>query len=116
MKAGRGVPRSAVQAADKGNRTRSLAVYCLTSRCALAIVRRELYASANGDSWYLCREGSGRVFVEHEPNLPSGGKSSRIELSAFLQRPQGPEHQALLRLIGTLVDEDSLPQQSVRTV
>lgn len=105
-----------VQAAAKGNRTRCLAVYRLTTRCALEIFRRELYASANGDSWYLCREGSGRVFVEHEPNLPSGGKSSRIELSAFLQRPQGPEHQALLRLIGTLVDEDSLPQQSVRTV
>ena len=100
----------------KGNRTRGAAVYCLISRCALAIFRRELYASANGDSWYLCREGSGRVFVEHEPNLPSGGKSSRIELTAFLQRPQGPEHQALLHLIGTLVDRDSPIHHSVRTV
>ena len=100
----------------KGNRIRDAAVYCLISRCALAIFRRELYASANGDSWYLCREGSGRVFVEHEPNLPSGGKSSRIELTAFLLRPQGPEHQALLHLIGTLVDRDNPIHQSVRTV
>jgi hypothetical protein len=61
-------------------------------------------------------EDSGRVFVEHEPNVPSGGKSSCIELSAFLQRPQGPEHQALLRLIGSLVDKDGPPQHSVRTV
>jgi hypothetical protein len=82
----------------------------------LAIFRRELYVSANGDSWYLCREDSVRVFVEHEPNLPSGGKSSRVELGAFLQRPQGPEHQALLHLIGTLVDGGNLTQHSVRIV
>jgi hypothetical protein len=68
--------------------------------------RRELYRSPTGDCWSLGREPeSGRAFVIHEPNGPSGGKNSHIELGAFLNgAPNGPEHQALLRLIGTLVD------------
>jgi hypothetical protein len=68
--------------------------------------RRELYRSPNGDSWFLGREPtSGLAFVIHQPNAPSGGRVSHIELAAFL-RPDavGPEQQALLRLIGTLVD------------
>ncbi|WP_246102667.1 hypothetical protein [Methylobacterium terricola] len=41
----------------------------------------------------------------HQPNGPSGGKLSHIELGAFLSDGSGrPEQQALLRLIGTLVD------------
>ena len=74
----------------------------------MALQSRELYRSApNGDRWSLVRESqSGRVFVEHEPNVSSGGKTSRIEVGDFLARGgHGPEHQALLRLIGTLVDE-----------
>jgi hypothetical protein len=48
----------------------------------------------------------GRVFVRHEPNLASGGKTSDIEIGAFLNRSgQSPEKQELLRLIGTLVEE-----------
>ena len=36
---------------------------------------------------------------------PSGGKLSHIELGEFLRAGgSGPEHQALLRLIGALVD------------
>ena len=67
---------------------------------------RELYASSNGDRWLLAREpGSGRVFVRHEPNLASGGHVAEFEIGDFLTRGgQGPEHQALLRLIGTLVE------------
>jgi len=68
---------------------------------------RELYRSApNGDRWSLVREPqSGQVFVEHEPNVSSGGKPSRVEVGDFLARgADGPEHQALLRLIGTLID------------
>ncbi|MBX6744491.1 MAG: hypothetical protein IRY87_20865 [Acetobacteraceae bacterium] len=68
---------------------------------------RELYASANGDRWLLVRDaGSGRVFVRHEPNAASGGQRAEIEIGEFLARgSQGPEHQALLRLIGTLVGD-----------
>jgi hypothetical protein len=49
---------------------------------------------------------SGHVFIVHEPNVPSGGRASHIEIGAFLAAGgRGPEHQELLRLIGTLVDE-----------
>jgi hypothetical protein len=67
---------------------------------------RELYQSSNGDRWRLARDpNSGRVFIEHEPNLSSGGRTARIEIAAFLSAGgHGPEHQELLRLIGTLVD------------
>jgi len=69
--------------------------------------RRELYRSPNGDVWFLGREPtSGAAFVIHQPNGPSGGQLSHIELGAFLNGgPSGrPEQQALLRLIGSLVD------------
>ena len=66
--------------------------------------RRELYRSPSGESWYLGREpGDGRAFVIHQPNGPSGGRLSHIELGEFLRNAGGPEQQALLRLIGTLV-------------
>ena len=56
--------------------------------------RRRLYNSSNGDKWFLCRERSGGVVVLHEPNAPSGGKASQIELSDFLAKQnQGPQHQ-----------------------
>jgi hypothetical protein len=74
--------------------------------------RRELYRSApNGDRWSLVREpASQRVFIEHEPNTPSGGQTTQIEIGDFLMRGgHGPEHQALLRLIGTLVEAPGLP-------
>jgi len=74
----------------------------------MAYQRRELYRSApNGDRWSLVREDtSRRVFIEHEPNESSGGRVSQIEIEDFLARgPRGPEHHALLRLIGTLVEE-----------
>ena len=67
--------------------------------------RRELYRSPNGDSWFLGREPtSGRAFITHQPNAPSGGRLSHIELGEFLRDQKGPEQQALLRLIGTLVE------------
>jgi hypothetical protein len=72
--------------------------------------KRELYRSApNGDRWLLVREvGSERVFIEHEPNVSSGGRASHIEIEDFLMHGgRGPEHQALLRLIATLVEEPS---------
>ena len=68
--------------------------------------RRELYRSPNGDSWFLGREPTtGYAFIIHQPNAPSGGRLSHIELGEFLRDdPKGPQHQALLRLIGTLVE------------
>lgn len=71
---------------------------------------RILYNSPNGDRWLLCLDPeSERVFVRHEPNVPSGGQVSEIEIGAFLSRgPLNPEHQALLRLIATLVDQTSI--------
>src|SRR5260370_6897967 len=66
---------------------------------------RELYRSGpNGDQWSLVRETeSGRVFIEHKPNISSGGQTSHMEIGDFLVHGgHGPEHQALLRLIGAL--------------
>ena len=64
---------------------------------------RELYSSSNGDRWYLCRDTSGKVFVLHQANIPSGGRVSQIEVGHFLARGYGPE-QALLHMIGNLID------------
>jgi hypothetical protein len=67
---------------------------------------RELYRSANGDSWFLVRdESSATPHVLHEPNRASGGRSSRIEIGDFLTRDaNGPQHAELLRLVGLLAD------------
>jgi len=66
---------------------------------------RELYHSANGDRWHLVRDDEEEeVFVMHQPNAASGGQSTDIEIGTFLsQGGHGPQHQALLRLIGSLV-------------
>jgi hypothetical protein len=64
---------------------------------------RELYCSSNGDRW-SCRDAR-RVSVVHVPNVASGGQVENLEIREFLARGGGgPEHQELLRLIGTLVD------------
>jgi hypothetical protein len=78
----------------------------------MALQSRELYRSApNGDRWSLVWEPeSERVYIEHEPNLSSGGRTTHIEIGEFLAHGgRGPEHQALLRLIGTLVAEPRHP-------
>ena len=68
--------------------------------------RRELYRSPNGDAGFLGREPTnGHAFVIHQPNAPSGGRLSHMELGEFLRDAKGPEQQALLRLVGTLVEE-----------
>jgi hypothetical protein len=66
-----------------------------------------LYESANGDVWRLVRHPrSGVPMVEHEPNLGSGGRTSLTEIGQFLRAGgNGPEHQALLALIDTLIHE-----------
>ncbi len=70
----------------------------------MPVESRELYSSSNGDRWYLSRDPrSGRVFIRHEPNVSSGGVESSIEIVEFLRQGHGPQHQELLRLIGSLV-------------
>jgi hypothetical protein len=67
--------------------------------------RRVLYRSPNGDTWFIGREPmNGHAFIIHQPNAPSGGHLSHIELGEFLRDVKGPEQQVLLRLIGTLVE------------
>ncbi len=72
----------------------------------MSLETRGLYRTVDGDRWHLVRDAaSGRVFVRHEPNAASGGRASDIEVGDFLVRGgHGPEHQELLRLIGTLVE------------
>jgi hypothetical protein len=65
---------------------------------------RALYSSPNGDRWHLCKDAAGRVFVLHQANIPSGGQTSQIELHDFLARGYGPEQQALLQMLGTLIE------------
>jgi hypothetical protein len=71
----------------------------------MTIETRTLYQIPNGDRWQLARDAeTGRVFVRHEANRSSGGQVTDIEIGAFLNAGGlGPEHQELLRLIGTLV-------------
>jgi hypothetical protein len=75
----------------------------------MATETRRFYRSANGDRWHLARDtASGRVFIRHEANEPSGGKVTEIEIGDFLSSGgHGPEHAELLRLIGTLVEARS---------
>jgi maltose O-acetyltransferase len=70
----------------------------------MAVETRQLYSSANGDRWLLGRDPvTGDVFIRHEPNEPSGGQPSHVDIGEFLSRgPRNPEHHALLHLIGTL--------------
>jgi hypothetical protein len=70
--------------------------------------QREIYTSQEGGSWFLCRNESGHVYVVHEPSKASGDKGSAVGLGDFLSKPSiGPEHDALLRMIGSLVDQPS---------
>ena len=65
---------------------------------------RQLYRSPNGDSWFLAHDpATGRAFVRHQANTPSGGHVTDVELGAFLSGPQNPEREALLRLIGASI-------------
>lgn len=70
-----------------------------------SINRTLIYASSNGDRWYLCQDDETVVCVVHEPSEASGGAASRIDLSAFLESgSRAPEHRALLTMIATLVE------------
>ena len=72
---------------------------------------KEFYRSSNGDHWLLCRDvQSGTLFVRHQANATSGGLTTDIGIGYFLTcSPQHPEHDALLKLIGTLVEDSVKP-------
>lgn len=66
---------------------------------------REIYHSENGDRCFLCRDDAGRPFILHKANVSSGAMATKIELGDFLGKVKaGREHQALARLIGSLVN------------
>ncbi len=69
---------------------------------------RLIYASANGDRWHLLFDPTtGRSFVRHAGNVASGGHVTDVGLAIFLASGRdGPEHQEIWRLIGTLVGQD----------
>jgi hypothetical protein len=59
------------------------------------------HASSNGDSWSLSRDpATAAPVVVHVANPQSGGHVSRIDIESFLAGDaNGPEHQALRRLL-----------------
>jgi hypothetical protein len=64
--------------------------------------QRKIHQSANGDSWWLCQDDKG-MFILREANIPAGANTTKIELTEFLVKNRGaPEHQALLKMIGSL--------------
>jgi hypothetical protein len=72
----------------------------------MPVQTRTLYQSSNGDRWSLGQDtDTGRVFVRHEANLSSGGRTTELAIGDFLsQGGLGPEKQELLRLIGGLTE------------
>ena len=68
------------------------------------ITLRKLHSGPEREEWFLARDAaSDRVFIRYQP--PDPAEPADFEVGEFLIRGvYGPEHQALLRLIGTLVD------------
>jgi hypothetical protein len=70
---------------------------------SVANTSKLIYASSNGDQWFLARDvESGQAFVRHVPNPASGGEPNHIEIDAFLSKDRGsPQRQELMRMIPT---------------
>jgi hypothetical protein len=83
----------------------------------MSMQKRQLYSSPNGDKWFLCGDpDTDNVFIRHEANVSSGGHVTEMDIGTFLSGGQrNPEHQALLHLIGTLVESNpQVPRQDTR--
>ena len=79
----------------------------------MRLEKRQFYTSPNGDTWLLVRDtGREPVFVLHQANLPSGGRETETDIGTFLRLGNGPEQQELLRLIGTLVEDEATRKSS----
>jgi hypothetical protein len=86
--------------------------FSLEEDCRMTIQARTLYTGARGDAWSLCRNRNGDVVVSHQSDRASGGNASEIDLGSFLAKAnQGPEHQALRRLIGELIEANNVPAE-----
>jgi hypothetical protein len=73
--------------------------------------RREIYASPNGDRWFLSQDAAGEFVVIHQANVASGGRVSTVTLRTFLRiDEQSPQNQALRALIQELVDAGNDPK------
>ena len=45
----------------------------------VTVGKREVYSSANGDRWFLCRDpANGKVFIRHEANPASGDREQNL--------------------------------------
>ena len=82
----------------------------------MSLKAREFCKNLNGDRWFLLYESdSGEVLVNHRPNAASGCHPSLIPVGEFLFRTAYyPEHRALLRLIGALVEHDKMTEEILR--
>ena len=82
----------------------------------MSLKAREFCKNLNGDRWFLLYESdSGEVLVNHRPNAASGCRPSLIPVGEFLFRTAYyPEHRALLRLIGALVEHDKMTEEILR--
>jgi hypothetical protein len=59
-----------------------------------------IYASSNGDCWYLARDAHPEtMLVRHQPNRASGGRSTFTEIDAFLAEGPSPQQEALRRVL-----------------
>ena len=59
-----------------------------------------LYHSSNGDEWHVVQDaGDADPYVLHRANLSSGGTLTPIAVKTFLALGNGPEQQALQRLL-----------------
>ncbi len=81
----------------------------------MTIARKLIYAASNGDNGFLCvGKNPSDVIVLHEPNGPSGGRPSRVELSTFLSfGADCPERLPLLGVIDSLVAASSATRAGV---
>ncbi len=67
---------------------------------------RLFYTSANGDTWYLVRDGhTETINIKHQPRASSGRRQELITLQNFLSGHYGPQCDALFQLIRTLLHE-----------
>jgi hypothetical protein len=81
----------------------------------MPVTAKELYKSSNGDRWILIQEPESKgMAVRHEPNRASGGKSSVLNLEAFLSEGHGPQHEALLCLLEDTESTDADPPSAAR--
>ena len=70
------------------------------------------YTGANGDTWSLVRSGhTETITIKHQPNTSSGRQQSLTTLQNFLAGEHGPQVDALIQLLRTLLHK-ALDRQS----